>query len=108
MMTRHTLEKPRVGAAVGLLALGSGLGIALMLAQKFALIGLALSLVSVAGVVWIYYRQFWGVYRALRDKRAYTGTNITELLIIFSILLVVTTLSLSLYFSPPNIEKAYA
>jgi hypothetical protein len=104
-MARHTLVEQRMVAAVGLLALGSGVGIALMLAQKFAVIGLALSLVSVAGVIWIYYSQFLGVYRALRDKRAYVGTNIKELLIIFSILLVVTTLSFSLYFSPPNIEN---
>jgi hypothetical protein len=105
MTRRHTLVEPRVVAAVGLLALGSSVGIGLMLAQKFALVGLALSLVSVAGVIWIYNGQFFDVYRALIDKRAYTGTNIKELLIIFSISIVVTTLSLSLYFSPPNTDN---
>jgi hypothetical protein len=105
MTRRHTLVEPRVVAAVGLLALGSSVGIGLMLAQKFALVGLALSLASVAGVVWIYYSQFWDVYRALRDKEAYAGQNIKELLIIFSISIVVTTLSFSLYFSPPNTDN---
>jgi hypothetical protein len=104
-MTRHTLVEPRVVAAVGLLALGSSVGIGLMLAQKFVLVGLALSLLSVAGVIWIYYTQFRDVYRSLRDKQAYTGNNIKELLIMFPILIVVTTLSFSLYFSPPNTEN---
>jgi hypothetical protein len=104
-MTRHTLVEPRVGAAVGLLALGSSVGIGLMLAQKFALVGLALSLASVAGVIWIYYNQFQDVYRALRDKQAYYWRNIKQLLIILPISIVITTLSLSLYFSPPNYDN---
>jgi hypothetical protein len=104
-MTRHTLVEPRVVAAVGLLALGSSVGIGLMLAQKLALVGLALTPLSVAGVIWIYYTLFRDVYRALRDKQAYTGTNIKELLIIFPVLIAVTTLSFSLYFSPPNTEN---
>lgn len=101
-MTRHTLLEPRVGAAISLLALGSGIGISLILAQKLALAGLALSLASVGGVIWIYYRKFFQVYRSLTERRAYGGTDGRELLLIFALLVVDATLSISLYFSPPD------
>lgn len=64
-MSRDTLVGPRVAAAVGLLALGSGVGITLMLAQKFPLVGLVLSLAAVSGVIWIYSGHFNVVYRSL-------------------------------------------
>lgn len=101
-MTRHTLLEPRVGAAISLLALGSGIGISLILAQKLALVGLALSLASVGGVIWIYYSKFFQVYRSLTERRVYSGTDGRELLLIFALLIVDATLSFSLYFSPPD------
>jgi len=52
----HPLVEPRLAAAVGLIALGSGLGIGMMLAKTLMLIGLAISLISFMGVIWIYAR----------------------------------------------------
>jgi hypothetical protein len=101
-MTRHTLLEPRVVAAVGLIALGISIGMGLILAQKFALVGLVLWLTSVGGVIWIYYSKFFQVYRSLTERRAYSGTDGRELLLIFVLLIVDTTLSFSLYFSPPD------
>jgi hypothetical protein len=104
-MPRHTLLEPRVLAAVALFGLGGGIGIGLMLAHTFPLVGLLLSLASVAAVISLYYGHFHHLYRSLIDKRAYTGRNIKELLIIFPLLIVVTTLSFSLYFSPPSTDN---
>jgi hypothetical protein len=99
----HTLLEPRVLAAVGILGLGGSIGLSLLLAVQFALVGLLLSLASVAGVMWIYSGEFREVYSALIGRRAYAGAaNIIEILLIFTLAIVITTLSLSLYFSPPT------
>ena len=65
----HTLVEPRLVAAVGLVALGGGLGVALMLAHTLALLGLVISLASAAGVIWIYFAHLLEIYKALSKKK---------------------------------------
>ena len=75
----HTLVEPRLVAAVGLVALGGGLGVALMLAHTLVLLGLVISLASAAGVIWIYFAHLLEIYKALSKKTIYRGPSIKEI-----------------------------
>jgi hypothetical protein len=95
----HTLVEPRLVAAVGLVALGGGLGVALMLAHTLVLLGLVISLASAAGVIWIYFAHLLETYRALSKKTIYRGPSIKEIAVAVAMVIVLVPLSIDLYFS---------
>jgi hypothetical protein len=95
----HTLVEPRLVAAVGLVALGGGLGVALMLAHTLVLLGLVISLASAAGVIWIYFVHLLEIYKALSKKTIYRGPSIKEIAVAVAMVIVLVPLSIDLYFS---------
>jgi hypothetical protein len=105
----HTLVEPRLVAAVSLVALGGGLGVALMLAHTLVLLGLLISLASAAGVIWIYFACVVEIYKALSKKTIYRGPRIKEIAIAVAMVLVLVPLSIDLYLSsarPDYLAKA--
>jgi hypothetical protein len=102
---RHPLAEPRFGAAVGLVALGGGIGISLMLAHTLPLLGLIISILAALGVISLYYKSIVRIYKLLANHNIYrTRPHIVEILVALSLVIVLVPLSLSLYFTkmPPD------
>jgi hypothetical protein len=93
----HPLLEPRIGAAFAAVALGCGVGFALMLAKIFILLGLALSLVSVLAVVWLYWRHFHQAYVSLRTRALYSGIDVREMVIVGLVVFISGPLSIAVY-----------
>jgi hypothetical protein len=93
----HPLVEPRLVAAVGLVALGAGVGIGLMLARILVLPGLILALASAIGVLSIYSKHFAYLYRCLKKKQRYDGPGLIELLIAVVMITVITVLAPVIY-----------
>ena len=72
---QHALVEPRLMAAVGLVALGSGTGIGLMLAHTLIAIGLTISLASALGVIWIYAQHWGAAYQRWRKPEYIQGCS---------------------------------
>lgn len=100
----HALVAPRIVAAVGLVALGAGLGMGLMLAKTYILVGFLLSITSVLGVVWIYFQHLRAVYRSIERKEIYNGPSAKELAVAVLIIFVIGPLSVLLYLNASNSE----
>jgi hypothetical protein len=95
----HTLVEPRLVAAVGLVALGGGIGIALMLAHTLVFLGFVISLTAAGGVIWIYSAHLVEVYKALSSNTIYRGPNIKEISVALAMVLVFVPLAVYLYFA---------
>ena len=95
----HPLVEPRLVAAVGLIALGGGLGVGLMLAHTLILLGLLLCLASAASVVWIYFRHLLRMYKSLSNKSVYSGPSVKEISVAVIMVIVIVPLAFYLYFS---------
>lgn len=93
----HFLVEPRLVAAVGLVALGAGLGVGLMLARTLIYAGFLIALCSAAGVIWIYLAHFMSAYRALVKGRKYKGPSIKELLVAIGMVLVLIPVAASVF-----------
>jgi hypothetical protein len=105
----HTLVEPRLVAAVGLVALGGGIGIALMLAHTLVLLGLVISLAAAGGVLWIYFAHIVEVYKALSKNTIYRGPSIKEISVALAMVIVLVPLAIDLYLSrarPDNLARA--
>jgi hypothetical protein len=84
-------------AAVGLAALGGGLGLGLMLARVLILAGFLISLVSAGAIIWVYFQHFLTAYRALVKREKYDGPNIKELIVAAGMVIVLVPLSGSVF-----------
>lgn len=93
----HPLVEPRLVAAVGLIALGAGVGVGLMLARILVVLGLILALVSAIGVLSIYWKHFGHLYTCLKKKQRYDGPGLIELLIAVVMITVVTVIAPVIY-----------
>jgi hypothetical protein len=99
----HPLEGQRVAAAIALGALGFA-GIGLMLAKVLIEIGLAISLLCSAGIIWLYYRHFCIACGAFVRKTTYDGIPKTELLIAILIVAISLPTSIAVYFAETKAE----
>lgn len=106
----HPLVEPRIVAAVGLVALGGGVGVGLMLAKILIVWGLLLALLCAAGIIWIYFQHYWAAYKALTDSKKYHGPSVKELAISFFMVAVLVPLSISVFVisskEEPNLNRA--
>jgi hypothetical protein len=106
----HTLATTRIGATIGLIALGGGLGVGLMLAKTLIVTGFLISLVCSLGVIWLYADHFRSAYRAVTGKAPYSGPPARELLIAVGMVIVLVTVSCSVFSAAlveePTINKA--
>jgi len=93
----HPLVEPRLVTAVGLIAVGAGIGFGLMLARILILIGLILALASAIGVLSIYWSHFRRLYHDLQLKQKYDGPGLIELLIAVVMITTVTVLAPVIY-----------
>jgi len=95
----HLLLQPRVLAAVGLAALGTGLGVGLMIAKTMIFVGLLISLSSAVAILWLYWSDFFNAFNSLRTRTVYTGLRVAELAIPLGVIIVIVPISLSVYFA---------
>jgi hypothetical protein len=93
----HVLLNPRLIAAVGLIALGGGIGITLMTARILIYVGLAISLTSAAGVFWIYGKHLLRAYRAIGNRIPYRGPQVAELLVAATFAVVLAAVSVAVF-----------
>lgn len=100
----HPFLEMRFLAVCTLVALGAGVGIALMLAKILVLLGLILALASAVGGFSIYARHYYNVYTTIKNKRKYQGPGAIELLVSFAVIVVVTVISPIVYFANADEE----
>lgn len=107
---QHPLAEPRVVAAVGLIALGSGLGVGLMLARTLIIVGFLLSLACAAAVFWLYFAYLAAAYRALTGREKYNGPRVLELLIAMGMSVVLTAVACAVFpivlIEAPSVNRA--
>jgi hypothetical protein len=106
----HTLATTRIGATIGLIALGGGLGVGLMLAKTLVTTGFLISLVCSLGVIWLYASHLKSAYRAVTGKTPYEGPPARELLIAVGMVIVLVMVSCSVFSAAlveePSLNKA--
>jgi hypothetical protein len=102
----HPLIEPRFVGALGIVAFGGGVGLALMLARILLIWGLTISLLCAATVIWIYAEHFRAAYRALKRREPYSGAPPKELVAVIVMLVFLVPISLSVYFSMSKEEES--
>jgi hypothetical protein len=102
----HPLVEPRFVGAVGIAALGFGVGIALMLARILLFWGLAVSLICAVAVIWIYAEHFSAAYRALKKKAPYDGAPPKELICAIVMIVFLIPISISVYITMSKEEPS--
>lgn len=104
----HPLIEPRFVAAIALAAFGT-FGVTLMLARVLIVVGLIISLMCSAGIVWIYAEHFRAAYRSLSNKIEYKGAGPKELVTSIILIAIMAPVSISVYLTmsedPPNITR---
>lgn len=93
----HVLLQTRVIATVGLIALGGGIGLALILARILIYPGLAISLASAGSVFWIYAKYLRRAYRSIGSRIPYKGPPVSELLVASGMAVVLVAVSMSAF-----------
>lgn len=104
----NPLIEPRAMGAITLAAFGT-FGVSLMLARVLMVVGLAISLLCSAGIVWIYFDHFRLAYTSLSNKTKYKGASPKELVVAVIVISILLPVSLSVYFmmseEPPNVAR---
>src|SRR5580700_1864983 len=94
---QHAFVGPRLVASVGIMALGSGVGIGLMLAKTLIVVGLALSLLSSLTVIAIYRPHYAKAYKALLTGQRYAGARPLELFGAAALVMILVPLSIVVF-----------
>jgi hypothetical protein len=110
---RHVLLQTRTIAAVGLISVGGGIGLALMLARTLISVGFAVALASELAVFWIYGDALRSLYRAVTKRIPYRGPGLIELALssFVSVLMIgisIAVFSIALAEQPANVGNLSA
>jgi len=94
---RHILLQPRALAAIGLISVGGGIGLALMLARTIIWVGFAVALGSALLVFWLYWDALRSVYRAASKRIPYRGPALLEVAVATGIAVLMIGISIAVF-----------
>jgi hypothetical protein len=93
----HVLEQSRAVAAVGLISVVGGIGLALMLGRVLVPIGFAVALAGSLGVFWLYLNHLKSAYRAITKRIPYRGPGVTELVVMNALAVLMMGISIAVF-----------
>src|SRR5712664_4885983 len=96
-LEEHVLLQSRAIAAVGLISVGGGIGLALMLARILVPIGFAIAISSELCVFWLYTRHLQSAYRAVTKRIPYQGPKVLELVFANTLAVLMIGISIAVF-----------